>query len=203
MFYHSLSPETNPHTTSGQSSTFAPGGKHRLLARVTRKDRYPAPIPLLVCLVILCLLFTGCTPPPTLKGVYIMKENRYVALKSFPLEINVQNVRAGIIRTYSLVDETLAGAGTYKSRKHLFLINSPYEEFKVVRVTKNAIIKNKHIGFKNYVYFTEIKVDDTTEISITGDHLLLEVHLDPGRYVLIPWMGHSPSEPIGYGLIVK
>ncbi len=132
-----------------------------------------------------------------------MKQNHYVALKSFPLEVNVQNVKAGIIRTFSLVDETLAGAETFKSRKHLFLIRSPYKKFKVVQVNHKEIIKYKYISFKHYVYFAEIKINDTTEISITGDHLLLEVDLAPGRYVLVPWKGSSPFEPISYGLIVK
>jgi hypothetical protein len=159
-------------------------------------------IPTVLFLGVTCLIFTGCEKKNPGDGIYIMHQNRYVKLKSFPLQVKVQDMEGGFVRTYMLENEDLTGAKTFYGRKQRFLINSPLKDFKIVRVNRKTIIKYKYYRFKSYVNFFEIKTD-TTDISITGGHLFMEADLDPGRYVLIPWKKYSPIELISYGFIIQ
>lgn len=153
------------------------------------------------CLTMICFFFAGCEKLPEKEGIYIQHQDKYVPLIKFPLKIHLEDVEGGFIRTYSLENEILEKAGTFSGWKHRFLINLPFKNYKIVRVYHKKIINYKYIRFNSYVHFYENETR-TIEIKITGNHKILESELPPGRYVLVPWKGYSPIEPIAYGFYV-
>jgi hypothetical protein len=188
---------------SGKSNAISPNRKHYSAAGIHQSNkRFPMQNIIVLYLGIFCLLFCGCGSSPAPDKVSIRHQNDYVALKSFPLILKIYNVESGFIRIYSVEDETLPEAGTFYGRKHRFLINSSFDDFKIVRVNQKDIIRYKFIRFKSYVNFNEVKFN-AEQTSIISNNLFLEADLTPGRYLLVPWKEHSPAEPIGYGFVIK
>ena len=165
--------------------------------------QFPVSGRLVFCLGTICLLFCGCEGTPSSKGVFIKHKGKYIALEKFPLEIQIQNVKGGFVRTYHLKDETLKGAKTFYGRKHRFLINSINEYFRIIPVNQEVIVKYKYIRFKSYVHFSEVKINNIDKVSIAGDHRFMDANFEPGRYVLVPWKDSSPLEPVSYGFIIQ
>lgn len=188
---------------SGKSNATFPNGKHHTAIEISQSNtRWSKQNITILYLWIFCLLFYGCEKIPTSDEVSIRYQKDYVALKSFPLTFKIYNVESGFIRIYSVKDETLSEAGTFYGRKHRFLINSSFDDFKIVRVNQKDIIKYKYIRFKSYVYFNEVK-PNSKETSVISNNKFLETDLTPGRYLLVPWKEHSPAEPIGYGFVIQ
>jgi hypothetical protein len=190
-------------TILGTSFKISPSRKHYSPAEIHQSNkRCPIQNIIVIYLGIISFLFCGCESKPTPDKVSIRHQNEYVALKSFPLKCKIYNVETGFIRLYIVEDETLSKAGTFYGRKHRFLINSSFGNFKIVRVKQKEIIKYRFIRFKSYVNFNEVK-PSAKETSIISNKLFLETELPPGRYLLVPWEGLSPAEPIGYGFVIK
>lgn len=190
-------------TILGTSYTISSSQKHSSSTKIHQSNkRCPIQNILVIYLGIISFLFFGCESKPTSDKVSIRHKNEYVALKSFPLKYEIYNVESGFIRLYIVEDETLSEAGTFYGRKHSFLINSSFDDFKIVQVKQKEIIKYKFIRFKSYVNFNEVK-PSAEETSMISNNLFMEAELPPGRYLLVPWKGLSPAEPIGYGFVIK
>lgn len=190
-------------TTLGTSVKISPNRKHYSPAEIHQSNkRCLIQNVIVLYLGIISFLFCGCESKSTPDKVSIRHQNEYVALKSFPLKCKIYNVEAGFIRLYLVEDETLSKAGTFYGRKHRFLINSSFDDFKIVRVKQKEIIKYRFIRFKSYVNFNEVK-PSAKETSMISKNLFVETELPPGRYLLVPWEGLSPAEPIGYGVVIK
>lgn len=168
---------------------------------LSNKNAFPI-ISGILYLGIVCLLFYGCGDAPISDKVSIRHHNDYVALKSFPLTFEIYQMESGFIRIYSVEDETLPDAGTFYGRNHRFLINSSFDDFKIVRVIQKEIIRYKYIRFKSYVNFNEVKLN-AKDTSIISNNMFLEADLPPGRYLLVPWKENSPAESIGYGFVIQ
>jgi len=203
MFSLAFSNKDISPTTLGTNFKISPSRKHYSPAEIHQSNkRCLIQNIIVIYLGIISFLFCGCESKPTPDKVSIRHQNKYIALKSFPLECKIYNVESGFIRLYIVEDETLSKAETFSGLKHRFLINSSFDDFKIVRVKQKEIIKYRFIRFKSYVNFNEVK-PSTKETSMISNNLFMEAELPPGRYLFVPWEGLSPAEPIGYGFVIK